>query len=246
MASADDERVDKQLEGILGGYLPRRLEERLPFVTLTYASSIDSRISSGPGVRTTISHIQTKAMTQYLRLHHDGILIGVNTANADNPGLNCKYPVPYSKEQSPIPLIVDPHCRWTLDSEAKIVQLARAKEGKAPWALVKSGNSYKDGQTDVLKSVGGRVIELDDFAWKAVFTRLKSLGLDSIMVEGGAHVINSLLQESSLVNSLIVTIGSTFLGQSGVQVSPLAPASLSNVEWWTGIRDAVICATISP
>lgn len=246
MASTDDDRVDEHLEGILTGYLPRKLEERLPFVTLTYASSLDSRISSGPGVRTTISHIQTKAMTQYLRLHHDGILIGVNTANADNPGLNCKYPVPYSTAQSPIPLIVDPHCRWALTPEAKIIQLARRKEGKAPWALVRAGNSYQEGQAEVLKSVGGRVVELGDFAWKAVFARLKTQGLDSIMVEGGAHVINSLLQEASLVNSLIVTIGSTFLGQNGVQVSPPAPASLTNVKWWTGIRDAVICAEISP
>jgi 2,5-diamino-6-(ribosylamino)-4(3H)-pyrimidinone 5'-phosphate reductase len=245
MATRDDERVDEQLGGILTEYLPRKLEERLPFVTLTYASSLDSRISSGPGVRTAISHVQTKAMTQYLRLHHDGILIGVNTANADDPGLNCKYPVPYSREQSPTPLVVDPHCRWTLTPEAKIVQLARRREGRAPWALVRAGNSYQDGQADVLRSVGGRVVALDDFAWRAVFARLKSLGLDSIMVEGGAHVINSLLQEAALVNSLIVTIGSTYLGQNGVQVSPPAPASLANVKWWTGIRDAVVCATIS-
>lgn len=63
----------------------------LPFVTLTYATSLDSRISAAPGVQTIISHPETKTMTHYLRYHHDAILVGVGTILADDPGLNCRW-----------------------------------------------------------------------------------------------------------------------------------------------------------
>lgn len=73
----------------------------LPFVTLTYATSLDSRISAAPGVQTIISHPETKTMTHYLRYHHDAILVGVGTVLADDPGLNCRW-TPASDEASSV------------------------------------------------------------------------------------------------------------------------------------------------
>ncbi|KAJ6144622.1 hypothetical protein N7470_008517 [Penicillium chermesinum] len=62
----------------------------LPFTTLTFATSLDSALALAPGTRTVLSGPQSKAMTHYLRSRHDGILIGVGTALADDPGLNCR------------------------------------------------------------------------------------------------------------------------------------------------------------
>lgn len=62
----------------------------LPFVTLTFATSLDSALSLGPGIRTALSGPQSKAMTHYLRSRHDAICIGVGTAIADDPGLNSR------------------------------------------------------------------------------------------------------------------------------------------------------------
>ncbi|KAI2469395.1 dihydrofolate reductase [Annulohypoxylon bovei var. microspora] len=62
----------------------------LPFVTLTFATSLDSALSLGPGIRTALSGPQSKAMTHYLRSRHDAICVGVGTAIADDPGLNSR------------------------------------------------------------------------------------------------------------------------------------------------------------
>ncbi|KAI0479015.1 putative riboflavin biosynthesis protein Rib7 [Xylariaceae sp. FL0804] len=62
----------------------------LPFVTLTFATSLDSALSLGPGIRTALSGPRSKAMTHYLRSRHDAICVGVGTAVADDPGLNCR------------------------------------------------------------------------------------------------------------------------------------------------------------
>ncbi|GME75673.1 unnamed protein product [Ambrosiozyma monospora] len=71
------------------------------------------------------------------------------------------------------------------------------------------------------------------------------------MVEGGANVINELLNtryddsNDFIVDSLIVTIGPTFLGQKGVEVSPASGVKLKDITWWTGCQDSVLCARLN-
>src|SRR4051812_7789929 len=84
-----------------------------PHVTLTFATSLDSQLSLAPGVRTTLSGPRSKAMTHYLRSKHDAILVGVGTAIADDPGLNCRLHGVggyggQGLEGQPRPLILDP------------------------------------------------------------------------------------------------------------------------------------------
>ncbi|RAL63545.1 hypothetical protein DID88_003589 [Monilinia fructigena] len=75
----------------MADYLPSKTSiaaahlKSLPHTTLTYATSIDSQITISPGIGSPISGPASKAMTHYLRSKHDAILIGVNTAIADNP-----------------------------------------------------------------------------------------------------------------------------------------------------------------
>ena len=105
----------------------------LPFVTLTYAQSLDSMISLAPGLRTNLSGPETKSMTHYLRLHHDAILVGVGTAIPDDPGLNCRYPGATFKTQ-PRPVVVDPQGRWSVDG-SKVETLAKEGVGKGVWII---------------------------------------------------------------------------------------------------------------
>jgi len=82
-----------------------------PFVTLTYASSLDSQISLAPGVQTLLSGPLTKHFTHHLRSCHAAILVGVNTAIADDPGLNCRIRH-IVQDAQPRPIILDPQARW--------------------------------------------------------------------------------------------------------------------------------------
>ena len=90
-------------------------------------------IALAPGVRTTLSGPETKSMTQYLRLHHDAILVGVGTAIVDDPALNCRYPSANLTTQ-PQPIIVDPEIRWSA-ARSKVRQLAKENKGKMPWSI---------------------------------------------------------------------------------------------------------------
>ncbi|GAB7365101.1 hypothetical protein MBLNU230_g6191t1 [Neophaeotheca triangularis] len=231
----------------------------LPFVTLTYAQSMDSMIAAAPGERTTLSGMETKSMTHYLRINHAAILVGVGTAVADNPGLNSRYPGT-TLAQQPQPIIVDPHGRWN-GPETKVEQLARDGKGHRPlWFTSNPRGSDEDAgdrsegeRKQVLVPLGndGR---LD---WHDVLCRIKKAGCDSVMVEGGAYIINELLEKPDLVDSVIVTIAPTWLGDGGVCVKPTDrkearegmsarsnAATLSKTAWRQFGQDAVVCGRL--
>ncbi|EME83516.1 uncharacterized protein MYCFIDRAFT_39238 [Pseudocercospora fijiensis CIRAD86] len=229
----------------------------LPFVTLTYASSLDSMIALAPGARTTLSGPETKSMTHYLRLRHDAILIGAGTAATDDPGLNCRYPQAVLSDQ-PRPVIVDPNGRWK-DESKKAFRLASERQGKAPWIITRTSDT---SPLDPLLQIGGEYLTLDDdhpsssdsaISWVSILRTLKQRGINSVMVEGGATVINTLLSLPDLVDSIIITIAPTFLGQGGVAVSPAAKtdngqrinsAWLERTSWRQFGNDAVLCGRL--
>lgn len=242
----------------------------LPFITLTFATSLDSSLALSPGARTVLSGPQSKAMTHYLRSRHDGILIGVGTAVADDPGLNCRIAGVggYGQEGlngQPRPVVIDPTGRWEFSEDSKLFQLCREGRGLAPWVIIAVENPGSQKQA-LLEKYGGRFITSKmlrthtgghQVDWRTLFETLKSNGLESVMVEGGGQVINSLLspQDMPLLDSVIVTIAPTWLGQGGVVVSParrfdeggnaMSAARLKNVKWYPFGEDVVLCGQVS-
>ncbi|KAJ5279308.1 Bacterial bifunctional deaminase-reductase C-terminal [Penicillium angulare] len=238
----------------------------MPFATLTFATSLDSALALSPGARTTLSGPQSKAMTHYLRSRHDGILIGVGTAIADDPGLNCRIAGVggYGGEGlsgQPRPVVIDSNARWDFSDDSKLFQLCRQGRGKAPWIVTALPEPPAEKQK-LLERYGGRYISLQmksstgdhhRIDWSDLLVTLRSHGLQSVMVEGGGHVINSLLvpQYMSLIDSVIVTIAPTWLGEGGVVVSPprrfdgegnaISAARLRNVKWYPFGEDVVLC-----
>ncbi|KAH8912581.1 bacterial bifunctional deaminase-reductase [Coniochaeta sp. PMI_546] len=226
----------------------------LPHLTLTYATSLDSALSLRPGTQTALSGPQSKAMTHYLRSQHRAILIGVGTAVADDPGLNCRIEGCTSQ---PRPIVLDPAARWAVNSESKVIRLAREGKGLGPFILVDPEAQVPEERRAVLETVGGKYVLVpstqgEGFAWTDILSTLKGEGLDSVMVEGGGAVINSLLAAENipLVSSVIVTIAPTWLGKGGVVVSPDRPggengtvpaARLGNVKWYPLGEDVVLC-----
>lgn len=241
----------------------------LPFTTVTFAMSLDASLAISPGVRTVLSGPQSKAMTHYLRSRHDAILIGVGTASADDPGLNCRIKGVggYGGEGlqgQPIPIIIDPTARWKFTEEAKILKLVKEGRGRAPY-IVTGTQSPPSKQKQILEDHGGKYITVGitttetgahRFDWTAMLETLSSEGLKSVMIEGGGIVINSLLEPSSqtLVDSVIITIAPTWLGQGGVVISPgrrydsggnsIPVSRLSDVKWHPFGEDVVLCGKL--
>jgi 2,5-diamino-6-(ribosylamino)-4(3H)-pyrimidinone 5'-phosphate reductase len=248
-------------------YLLHPSAQGKPSITLTFATSLDSQLSLAPGVQTALSGPESKAMTHYLRSKHDAILVGVGTAIADNPSLNCRIEGVggyggEGLEGQPRPIVLDPSGRWDFTAESKVMKLAKEGKGKAPWLITRDAQ-FDEGKKTTLESVGGKIISLSSTSaapstsvssipWPEILDALRSHGIKNIMVEGGGFVINDLLSPENfkLVDSVIVTIAPTWLGKGGVQVCPdgrqedgvrLPVSRLGGVKWVPLGEDVVLC-----
>ncbi|OBA19091.1 riboflavin-specific deaminase [Metschnikowia bicuspidata var. bicuspidata NRRL YB-4993] len=237
--------LNASLVPFLKPYLPVPKDDR-PFVTLTWAQSLDSRIASRPGVQTKISHLETKTMTHYLRACHDAILVGVGTVLADDPKLNCRYGNSYKIR----PVVVDPSGKWDYTSST-LCKLRAEGQGLAPLILVSNDVNISTETENILNSQDGAFCRLPFDRmnrannWELVLNALHNMGIKSVMVEGGAVVINDLIQ-SSMVDSVVITVGPVFLGRNGVEVSPAIERRLVDVDWWKGQRDSVVAGRLLP
>ena len=240
-----------------------------PFVTLTFAMSLDASLALTPGQQLALSGPESKAMTHYLRSRHDAICVGVGTAIADDPGLNCRIAGVGLGDQ-PRPFIIDPHARWRLHHDSRVMRTARAGLGLAPYILTAVQDPPKDVQT-LLEEHGGKYILLDrarpqgggvdtarnhHFAWPDILAAMYDEDVRSVMIEGGAGIINELIEPAAhhLVDSVVVTLAPTWLGQGGVVVSPartldenghaVPAARLTDVAWFPFGADMVLCGKI--
>lgn len=256
----------------LTGSLPSSPSAR-PFVTLTFATSLDSALSLGPGIRTTLSGPQSKAMTHYLRSRHDAILVGVGTAVADDPGLNCRIDtasrrgnIGQDASSHPRPVIIDPKLRWNFTRDSKVFQLVQDSNGLAPYVVTTVPRPPEEKRR-ILEEHGGKLIVLgsdnsgtssdNSLPWTDILAAIEQEDLHSVMIEGGGSVINSLLasRNRGLVDSVIITIAPTWLGQGSVVVSPeqeidvesgdrIPGPRLEGVKWIPLGEDVVVCGRL--
>ncbi|KAJ5731049.1 uncharacterized protein N7483_005557 [Penicillium malachiteum] len=240
-----------------------------PHVTLSYASSMDSKISLRAGMQTVLSGPEAKLMTHYLRSRHDAILIGVGTVLADNPGLNCRLEGAggfggLGRMWQPRPVVIDPTGRWPIHHDDRILRTAVEGKGRAPWVVVSPGAPLNSERVVLLKGYGGdflRIIEYNQdwrLRWEAILGALAQEGIKSVMIEGGGTVLSELLnpEYTNLVDSIIVTVAPTYLGHGGVGVSPESKldnegnpnAALNprDVKWTPLGQNVIMCGKIRP
>jgi riboflavin-specific deaminase-like protein len=183
--------------------------ERLsrPRITLTYAQSLDGCVSAETGSQTRISNSACQVFTHRLRAIHDAILVGITTVLVDNPRLNVRLVT----GSDPMPVIVDSTLRTPPD--AYVLRHVSSK----PMIFTTAGASpvraarLADAGVQVVR-VGTRPDGRVDLS--EAFRFLSERGVGSVMVEGGASVITSVLL-GSFADQLVLTIAPIILG--GVQ-----------------------------
>lgn len=185
---------------VMAGYLSARSRKR-PFVTLKLAMTPDGVIGSQSEGNLQISCPASNRQTHLSRARHDAILVGSGTAMMDNPKLTCR--LPGLEERSPLRVVLDLNAKLdeghALVSSASDVPTLVAGSASAPmeWLsmLRKSGVQFI-----ACENVDGRI------ALPELLDDLYARGIQSILVEGGAELARSFLDED-LVDEIIAHIG---------------------------------------
>jgi GTP cyclohydrolase II len=176
----------------------------LPFVTLSYAQSVDGSIAAGPLRPLALSSEKSFEMTHLLRSRHDTLLVGINTVLADDPRLTVRL----CKGDNPQPVVLDSGLRFP--DGAKLF----THPDKSP--LLFTTEAALAGDITRLEARGAsiHVMPKDTLGRVNLIAALQCLaesGMKRLMVEGGATVINSFLQ-SGLVDYCVITVVPKLIG----------------------------------
>jgi GTP cyclohydrolase II len=213
-----------------------------PFVTLTYAQSLDGSIATEPGKSLQLSNPQSQALTHQLRAMHDAILIGVNTVFSDDPRLTVRL----AAGRSPLPIVLDSQLRFPL--------AARLLRAPCVAPIIVTAADACPAREGALREAGAQVIRLPTLdnghiEIRSLLVHLRDLGIRSLMVEGGGRVITSFLS-SRAVELLIVTIVPQLVGGfAALQTSPPGMSlavrhGLTNVRYDSLAGDLVVSADL--
>jgi diaminohydroxyphosphoribosylaminopyrimidine deaminase / 5-amino-6-(5-phosphoribosylamino)uracil reductase len=147
-----------------------------PHIILKWAQSKDNYISKN-GVQTWLTSPATGILTHKWRTEVDGILIGKSTAITDNPNLTSRHYI----GENPLRIILDTHL--TLPSNLKIYT------DEYPTITITQLAEQIENKKELL--VVSDVRDLD-----GIFDLLYQKGIFSIIVEGGAQVLKSFIDQN--------------------------------------------------
>ena len=178
-----------------------------PYITLSYAQTLDGTIGSANGSPLRISGPESLYVTHQLRARHDAILIGIGTLLADDPQLTVRL----TEGPQPQPILVDSHLRIPLNARIW-------SHPKPPWIATIDTDTP---QAHALRAQGARLIHLpatpeQQVDMSVLFAHLGSIGIRSVMVEGGAAIIANLIHQR-LAHYAVVTVAPRYT--PGVRVT---------------------------
>jgi 3,4-dihydroxy 2-butanone 4-phosphate synthase/GTP cyclohydrolase II len=197
--------LDVDMSPLAGGAMENGrypLSDR-PFITLSYAQSINGAITEQRGRPMAISGPESLTMTHKLRAGHDAILVGIGTVLADDPRLDVRR----VQGEDPQPVILDSQLRFPLDS------YLLHQNSQSPWIF--TTDAADPDRRQALEEKGARIWEVPGRHGRidltAALNCLLRHDIHSLIVEGGAEVITSFL-EAHLVDQVVVTIAPMLVG----------------------------------
>lgn len=195
---------------------------KMPYVTMKYAMTADGKIATKTGDSKWITGEEARTEVQRMRHEHMGILAGIGTVIADDPMLNVRL----EGLKSPVRIICDSHLQIPMESQI----VKTAKEIRTIVVCLD-----EETQTEKMEALKKQDIQIEKLPQKdghidlyELMKRLGEQGIDSVFVEGGGIINDSLIRED-LVNRLEVFIAPKVFGGTAAK-SPVEGSGISMVK----------------
>lgn len=192
----------------------KHIRTGMPYVTVKWAMTLDGRISSRTGDARWISGREALRWAHRLRDAADAVLVGVGTAVADDPRLTVRLSsddkvARDSRPRGPLRVVLDSSCRLPLHAALLSPELAthtvlfatEQATTAACSAVVATGAEVCIVPADTTGRVDVR----------AALAELGRRGLLHVLVEGGAEVHASVL-EQGLADEVAVVVAPKLIG----------------------------------
>ncbi len=170
-------------------------ENSRPYIVLKWAQTADGKIAGTDGKRLLISNHFSNRLVHRWRSEETAILVGTNTALNDNPQLNTRlWP-----GKSPVRLILDLNLRLPLslrifDGKQKTIILNTVKEAEEGYMLFVKMNK----EINLAKKIG-----------RALYQH----NIQSVLVEGGARLLQTFIDEEMWDEIRVIRSNNVFAGE---------------------------------
>lgn len=207
--------------GVLEGEC-RRLNEdfvrfvtsKRPFVIAKSAMTLDGWTATSTGHSKWITNEASRAFVHRLRDRVDAVLVGIGTVLADNPSLTAR--LKRGRGRDPLRIIVDTHLRTprnarvvTQDSSARTLIVT----GKDPSPVDCRG--FPEDRVSIMTCpLRNGKIDLT-----ALAARLGEMSVMSLLVEGGAGIIGSLLRDRLIDKCYLFKAPKLLCGGDGIPMA---------------------------
>lgn len=201
-----------------------------PFCLLKVAMTLDGKISTYRGDSKWISSEKSREYVHKLRHEFSGIMVGIETVIRDNPMLNTR--IKGFQGKNPIRIVLDSRLRIPMDSNI----VATAHEISTIVATGEFSNLERIRELEE-KSIKIIRIPLKDgkIDMNILMEKLGNMGIDSILIEGGANVNYSSL-EANLVDKLAFFIAPKLLGGKNAK-TPVEGQGIEKISSSIKIKD---------
>lgn len=163
---------------------------RRPFVIIKSALTLDGWTATGTGDSKWITNEKSRQFVHVLRGRTDAVMVGVGTIIADDPYLNTR--LKRGRGKDPLRIIVDTHLRTPpqariLHNESSADTLIAIGPDVSPEQISK----FQENRVSILAcSIRDGRIDLN-----ALMDTLGEMSITSVLVEGGAGIIGTMLRE---------------------------------------------------
>lgn len=183
-----------------------------PFTFINSAMSADGKISTKERKQVRISGSVDFDRMDELRASSDAVMVGIGTVLADDPSLTVKSEARRAArkadghEENPVRVVVDSKARTPIDADI-------FKKGEGTRVVAVSRSAPRE-RVKVLEEVavvivaGENKVDLPELV-----VRLKEVGIDRLMIEGGAG-LNWGMLSCGLVDEIYSFVGNLIIGGS--------------------------------
>jgi diaminohydroxyphosphoribosylaminopyrimidine deaminase/5-amino-6-(5-phosphoribosylamino)uracil reductase len=169
---------EKQAERLNEAFI-KYVQTKRPFVILKCAATLDGRIATRTGDSKWVTGEKARRFVHQLRHGVDAILVGIGTIRADDPSLTTR--LRSRKGADPVRIVLDTHL--SISPEARILKL----DSDSDTILVTGRKIAEDKKKSFIQQPDAS----DQIDLNLLMDQLGSMGIASVLIEGGSRVIAS-------------------------------------------------------
>ena len=184
-----------------------------PFVTVKCAATLDGRIATRTGDSKWVTGEKARRYVHRMRHAVDAIMVGIGTIHADNPKLTTR--LDSRKGVDPVRIVLDTHL--SISPDARILKLDSNSD-----TILITGNTVSKAKKNTVAKKGVRIIAQPvkggQIDMKSLMAQLGSMGITSLLVEGGSRVIASAFSSGIVDKALFFYAPKILGGDDGIPI----------------------------